>query len=179
MNYGIKIIVISTLVSNDSIIHWKLKCAKWFRTSSSSDTSYIPDILITKTGTITTKKSLSAVLVAIWDVTKPCSTLFTMSWLVLSKYLLNIEGGTKWPPFRRRHFQIHFIEWKLYEFRLRFPKWPTRQWFLSTSDMKWFLFILSFDILPICSLFIHTSTQLLIITAVIASFKMAAVRSGV
>ena len=27
-------------------------------------------------------------------------------------YHYNIEAETKWPPFRRRHFQTHFLEWK-------------------------------------------------------------------
>ena len=33
---------------------------------------------------------------------------------VLVSYILvqHIEAETKWPPFRRRHFQTHFLEWK-------------------------------------------------------------------
>ena len=27
-----------------------------------------------------------------------------------------IEAETKWPPFRRRHFQTHFLEWKFMNF---------------------------------------------------------------
>ena len=34
--------------------------------------------------------------------------------------ILHIEAETKWPPFFRRHFQMHFREWKMYEFRWRF-----------------------------------------------------------
>ena len=32
-----------------------------------------------------------------------------ISWLPLPKH---IEAETKWTPFRRRHFQVHFREWK-------------------------------------------------------------------
>ena len=31
---------------------------------------------------------------------------------------LNIDAATKWPPFRRRHFETHFLM-KMYEFRLK------------------------------------------------------------
>ena len=31
-------------------------------------------------------------------------------------FVYHIETETKWPPFRRRHFQMHFLEWKLLNF---------------------------------------------------------------
>ena len=29
---------------------------------------------------------------------------------------LHIEAETKWPPFRRRHFDVHFLQWKRMNF---------------------------------------------------------------
>ena len=34
----------------------------------------------------------------------------------------HIETETKWPPFSRRHFQMHFSWMKMYEFRLKFHR---------------------------------------------------------
>ena len=37
-----------------------------------------------------------------------------VSWLLVTQLLTvkHIEAETKWTPFRRRHFQVHFLEWK-------------------------------------------------------------------
>ena len=32
------------------------------------------------------------------------------------EWLTNIEAETKWPTFRRRHVQMHFLEWKCIDF---------------------------------------------------------------
>ena len=36
--------------------------------------------------------------------------------------LTHIEAETKWPPFRRRHFQMHFPEWKYLNFDSNFTE---------------------------------------------------------
>ena len=33
------------------------------------------------------------------------------------KYLICIKTETKWPPFRGRHFQRHFLEWFFFQFK--------------------------------------------------------------
>ena len=35
---------------------------------------------------------------------------------LLGKHLQHIEAETKWPPFRRRCFQMHFLEWEFMNF---------------------------------------------------------------
>ena len=40
-----------------------------------------------------------------------CSSLVLLLESILLTYL-HIEAETKWPPFRRRHLQSHFREWK-------------------------------------------------------------------
>ena len=49
------------------------------------------------------------VIVMIWSI---------KSWTNTTR-LLHIEAGAKWPPFRRRHFQAHFLM-KILWFRLKF-----------------------------------------------------------
>ena len=46
----------------------------------------------------------------------------TQSWNQHIVYIwyYHIEAETKWPPFRGLHFQVHFLEWKCFEFRLKF-----------------------------------------------------------
>ena len=39
-----------------------------------------------------------------------------------SEAALHIESETKWSPFCRRHFQVHFVEWKLLNFNHNFPE---------------------------------------------------------
>ena len=36
--------------------------------------------------------------------------------------ILHIETETKWPPFSRRHFQVHFLEWKYINFDYDFTE---------------------------------------------------------
>ena len=36
--------------------------------------------------------------------------------------LKHIEAETKWTPFRRRHFQMHFLEWKYVNFDYDFTE---------------------------------------------------------
>ena len=36
--------------------------------------------------------------------------------------LKHIEAETKWTPFRRRHFQMHFLEWKYVNFYYDFTE---------------------------------------------------------
>ena len=31
---------------------------------------------------------------------------------IIMIFMLNIEAETTWPPFSRRHFEMHFLEWK-------------------------------------------------------------------
>ena len=40
------------------------------------------------------------------------------SWI----WLVCIEAESKWPPFHRQHFQIHFLEWKLLYFNSNFSE---------------------------------------------------------
>ena len=41
-------------------------------------------------------------------------------------YDCEIEAETKWPPFCRRHFQIHFLLWKLLHFDSNFTNGPIK-----------------------------------------------------
>ena len=41
---------------------------------------------------------------------------WTDEWTAINKH---IEAETKWPPFSRLHFQMHFLEKEIYEFHLR------------------------------------------------------------
>ena len=34
----------------------------------------------------------------------------------------HIEAETEWPPFTRRHFQMHFLEWKCMNFDWNFTE---------------------------------------------------------
>ena len=45
-------------------------------------------------------------------------------WDVFPKDLINkhIEANTKWPPFRRRHFQMHFLEWILLNYNFNYTE---------------------------------------------------------
>ena len=50
-------------------------------------------------------------------------------WIVMEKLLVKwspvlwlIFPWRKWPPFRRRHFQIHFLEWKVWYFDSNFTE---------------------------------------------------------
>ena len=50
----------------------------------------------------------------------PTWNCYFLSCYLFSCYFLSvhqhIEAETKWPPFRRRHFQMHFVEWKCITF---------------------------------------------------------------
>ena len=45
-----------------------------------------------------------------------CSLVTKHSLCTTAKFWMHIEAGTTWPPFRRRHFQTHFLQWKCYSF---------------------------------------------------------------
>ena len=42
--------------------------------------------------------------------------LWTPHWPGRINFWYHIEAETKWPPFSRRHFQMHFLEWKCMNF---------------------------------------------------------------
>ena len=44
--------------------------------------------------------------------------LFRLHYVVT--FIFTYWDKTKWPPLSRRHLQMHFLEWKMYKFRLRF-----------------------------------------------------------
>ena len=50
------------------------------------------------------------------------------------------QDKTKWPPFRRRNFQVHFLEWKLLNFEFNFTEicslWSNRQYGSTDSDNR-------------------------------------------
>ena len=48
-----------------------------------------------------------------WQILKGCM-------VTCDDISYHIEAETKWPPFRRRHFQVHFHEWKLLNFKCTF-----------------------------------------------------------
>ena len=39
-----------------------------------------------------------------------------------SLWYQHTEAETKWPPFRRQHFQVHFLEWTLLNFKWTFTE---------------------------------------------------------
>ena len=55
-----------------------------------------------------------------WDFGLLCE--FKVYLCQCSEAALHIESETKWPPFRRRHFQVHFVECKLLNFNHNFPE---------------------------------------------------------
>ena len=60
---------------------------------------------------------------------------------VISPHTKHIEAAKKWPPFSRPHFQMHFREWKIYRFRVRF-QWnlfPRVQLTISQHWFRWWL----------------------------------------
>ena len=50
----------------------------------------------------------------------PANTTVTGYWVIVWRHsflkFLHIETGIKWPPFRRRHFQMHFLKRKCMNF---------------------------------------------------------------
>ena len=54
------------------------------------------------------------------------------------QYRLSIEDWTKWPTFNRRHFKMHFLEWKYWYFDYNFTEicslWSNQQYVSTASD---------------------------------------------
>ena len=56
-----------------------------------------------------------------------CETYFCLAWKIWSDMFATVRhellisltywGRDKWPPFHRRNFQMHFLEWKLLNFK--------------------------------------------------------------
>ena len=54
-----------------------------------------------------------------------------------TRHLLeHIEAETKWPPFSRRHFKMHFLEWKNKNFD-SIPKGPINNILALVQIMAW------------------------------------------
>ena len=58
--------------------------------------------------------------------------------ILYNNHIQHIEAETRWPPFFRRHFRTHFLEWKCYNighnFTEVFSKWPDQQYSSIGSD---------------------------------------------
>ena len=73
---------------------------------------------------IDNKSALVQVMAWGWTGDKPLSELIITKFNDTCTHhkASHIETETKWPPFRRRHFQVHFLECKLLNFKSNFTE---------------------------------------------------------
>ena len=78
------------------------------------------------TTTANTAITITTTIWCCWYNYRYCTTNTTYSRTsgecLFTPVLKHIEAETKWPPFSRRHFRTHFLEWKCYNFDQNFTE---------------------------------------------------------
>ena len=97
-------------------IYSTLELIKWKLITHASSIFSGPDHLF-----LELERSLRACLLKVNTsdaLLKPCpkGKKNSLGMIQVQALWIHIEADTKWPPFSRRHFQMHFLEWKCMNF---------------------------------------------------------------